>query len=63
MEKEVYKVSDIQVMLGNVSYSVACRKMREVKAVSDRLNIRGIIHKKDWEDYLTLKSITQKANI
>ena len=26
--------------------------MREVKKVSNRLNIKGMIHKLDWDDYL-----------
>ena len=52
MEREVYTVADIQKMLGDASYSIACRKMREVKTISNRLDIRGLIHKRDWEDYL-----------
>lgn len=56
MEREVYTVSDMQNILGNASYSIACRKMREVKTVSNRLDIRGLIHKKDWEDYLEFRA-------
>lgn len=56
MEREVYTVADMQKILGNSSYSIACRKMREVKSISNRLDIRGLIHKKDWEDYLDYRS-------
>lgn len=49
---EVIKVKDMQEILGGASYDTACKKIREVKAVSDRLGIRGVIHRKDWEDYL-----------
>lgn len=52
MTKEVYSVKDIQELLGGVSYNFACRKIREVKTVSDRLEIRGHIHRLDWEAYL-----------
>lgn len=52
MTKEVYSVKDVQELLGGVSYNFACRKIREVKTVSDRLEIRGHIHRLDWEDYL-----------
>lgn len=52
MEKEVYSVKDLQQILGGVSYSTATRKMREVKAFSDRLEIRGHIHRLDWDDFL-----------
>lgn len=56
MEREVYTVKDMQLILGNVSYTLACKKIREVKSVSDRLNIRGLIHKADWEDYLAYRA-------
>lgn len=52
MTKEVYSVKDIQELLGGVSYNFACRKIREIKTVSDRLEIRGHIHRLDWEAYL-----------
>ena len=56
MEREVYTISDLQNILGNASYGTASRKMREVKTVSNRLDIRGLIHKKDWEDYLEYRA-------
>lgn len=52
MTKEVYSVKDIQELLGGVSYNFACRKIREIKTVSDRLEIRGHVHRLDWEAYL-----------
>ena len=51
MEKEVITIKDLQISLG-VSYGTAAKKMREARAVSDRLHISGIIHKLDWQDYL-----------
>ena len=61
MEREVYTVSDMQQILGGASYSVACRKIREVKSISNRLDIRGLIHKKDWEDYLDYRAQFSKC--
>ncbi len=51
MEKEVYTIKDLMDKLG-VCYTIAARKMREAKGCSDRLQIKGIIHKLDWEDFL-----------
>lgn len=52
MEREVYTIKDMQQILGGVSYPRAAKKIREVKYISDRLKIRGLLHKLDWEDYL-----------
>lgn len=49
---EIITIQDLQEMLGNVSTSTAARRMREVKAVKDRLHLKGKIHRLDWEDYL-----------
>ena len=51
MAKVVYKVQDLMEML-DVSYSTACRIMRQVKAVSDIFKVRGIILKEDWDAYI-----------
>ena len=59
MEREVYTVSDMQQILGNSSYSTACKKIREVKSISNRLDIRGLIHKLDWQDYLEYRKNVQ----
>lgn len=50
--KEIITLKDLGEILGGVSYTTAGRKMREVKKVSNRLNIKGMIHKLDWDDYL-----------
>ena len=49
---EVINVEEMMKILGGLSYDTACRKIREVKSYSDRLNIRGVIHRLDWQDYL-----------
>lgn len=60
MEKEVYTIADLREMLGGISYCAGARKMREVKSVSDRLHIRGLIHKLDWADYLNFRAGIEK---
>ena len=50
--KEIINPQDMMAILGQCSYSQACKKIREVKSISDRLGIRGCIHRLDWEDYL-----------
>ena len=57
--KATYKVKDLMEMLG-VSYSTACRIIRQVKSVSDVLKIRGVILKEDWEAYIRNKAIPGK---
>lgn len=51
MDKEVITIKDLQKSLG-VCYGIAAKKMREARAISDRLHISGILHKLDWQDYL-----------
>ncbi len=53
MTKEVYSVKDVQELLGGVSYNFACKKIREIKSVSDCFGIRGHIHRSDWEAYIS----------
>ena len=60
MEKEVYTIADLREMLGGISYCAGARKMREVKSISDRLHIKGIIHKLDWLDYLNFRAGIEK---
>lgn len=55
MQSEIISVKDMMELLGGASYSTACRVMRQVKHKSDRLGIRGIIHRLDWEEYLAIK--------
>ena len=60
---EVYSIEDIQKKL-DCSYSVAQRKMREVKAVSDVLGITGIIHEYDWQTWLKYRAeVTYKKGL
>ncbi len=51
LHKEVYKVGDIEVIF-QVKKAQAYKIIRQVKSVSDRLNISGMIHRKDYEDYI-----------
>ncbi|MBQ8443740.1 MAG: hypothetical protein IJX25_00085 [Clostridia bacterium] len=50
--KEIITPQDMMQILGGCSYGQACKKIREVKSVSNRLNIKGQIHILDWQDYL-----------
>ena len=59
--KEIINVEDMQVILGGCSYSQACRKMREVKHFSNRLNIKGHVHVLDWQDYLNRFAIKKDS--
>lgn len=49
--KEIITAKDMMEMIG-CCYVTACQKIREVKAVSNLLDLRGKIHRKDWERYL-----------
>ena len=49
--KEIITVRDMMEML-DCSYDTACKRLREVKAVSNLLDLRGKVHRKDWERYL-----------
>lgn len=55
VQSEIINVKDMMQLLGGASYSTACRVIRQVKHKSDRLGIRGIIHRLDWEEYLSTK--------
>lgn len=49
---EIITIKDLQEILGGVSYSTATRVMRQVRVASDRLKLKGCIHRLDWLDYL-----------
>lgn len=51
--KEVLTIADIQELFG-VSYCTAARIMREIKATSDRINIKGIVHVQDYCEHFRL---------
>lgn len=59
--KEVIGAYDMMKILGGCSYSQACKKIREVKHFSNRLNIRGFIHVLDWQDYLNRFAIKKDS--
>lgn len=50
-EKEVLNVQDIKLIFG-VGTSKAYQIMRCIKSVSDRLDIKGRVHVKDYFDYI-----------
>lgn len=62
MQSEIISVKDMMELLGGASYSTACRVIRQVKYKSDRLGIRGIIHRLDWEEYLSTKKDNTDEN-
>lgn len=49
--KEVFTTQDIMTLC-EVKYVTACKIMKAIRSVSDRLGIKGIIHKKDYLDYI-----------
>lgn len=51
LEKEVFTTQDIMTLC-QVKYVTACKIMKSIRSVSDRLGIKGIIHKKDYLDYI-----------
>ena len=50
-KKEVLTKQDIMILC-EVEQTTAYKIMRAVRSVSDRLGIKGIIHKKDYLDYI-----------
>ena len=52
LQKEVFTVRDIEVIF-SVKQNVAYRIIRNIKAVSDRLELSGRVHRRDYEDYLS----------
>ena len=55
MEKEVFNVNDIMIIC-QCGKNLAYKIIREIKSVSDRLNLSGRVHRKDYEDYLERKN-------
>lgn len=51
LEKEVFTKQDIMTLCG-VKEVTAWKIMKSIRSVSDRLGIKGIIHKKDYLDYI-----------
>lgn len=54
--REIITIKDMQEILGGTSYSTATRIMRQVRSVSDRLKMKGLIHRLDWKDYLAFRA-------
>ena len=50
-DKEVIRAIDIVAELG-VSKATAYKMIREIKAVSDKLGISGMVHQVDYQAYL-----------
>ena len=50
-KKEVLTTQDVMTLC-EVGRTTACKIMKAVRSVSDRLGIKGIIHKKDYLDYI-----------
>ena len=51
--KEYLSVKDVQELLG-LSYNDAALTIRNIKRITDRLNIRGKIHVQDYLDYFQI---------
>lgn len=50
-QKEVFTYEDIMTLC-NVKQTTAYKIMKAIRSVSDRLKIKGIVHKKDYLDYI-----------
>ena len=55
LQKEVFNVNDIMIIC-QCGKNLAYKIIREIKSVSDRLNLSGRVHRKDYEDYLERKN-------
>lgn len=51
MEKEIFGVEDIKIIF-QCGKSTAYKIIRQIKSVSDIINISGRIHKKDYLNYI-----------
>lgn len=49
--KQVLTINDLMTML-DVKYDTACEKMKEIKAVSDIWQIKGVVGIDDYECYI-----------
>ena len=50
-KKEVFTTQDIMTLC-EVKYVTACKIMKAIRSVSNRLGIKGIVHKNDYLDYI-----------
>lgn len=64
-QKEVFTYEDIMTLC-SVKQTTAYKIMKAIRSVSDRLKIKGIVHKKDYFDYInrfdTKKEPLQSSN-
>ena len=51
LEKEVFTTKDIMILC-DVEPHTAYKIMKSIRSVSDILGIKGIIHKKDYLNYI-----------
>lgn len=54
IEKDIISIDDFQKSSG-LSYQVCAKLVREIKGVSDILNITGYVHRTDYYIYLSRK--------
>lgn len=59
--KEVFTTQDIMTLC-EVKRVTACKIMQAIRSVSDRLGIRGIVHKKDYLDYINRFGTQKKSS-
>lgn len=60
-DKEVIRAIDIVAELG-VSKATAYKMIREIKAVSDKLGISGMVHQVDYQAYLNRSKNGEAVN-
>ena len=51
LQKEVFTVKDIEILF-QCKQNLAYKVMKEIKDCSNRLNLSGRVHKKDYLDYI-----------
>lgn len=51
LEKEVFNIKDIMIIF-QCKQAMAYKIIRQIRNFSDRLEISGHVHKKDYEDYI-----------
>lgn len=59
--KDLISIDDFQQSSG-LSYQVCAKLVREIKSVSDILNISGYVHRADYFIYLSRKFSVAKSN-
>lgn len=57
-KKDIISIDDFMAMSG-LSYAICAKIVREIKAVSDVLNIQGVVHKTDYFIYLSRRFYVQ----